>query len=196
MFKYILIILLASSSAFSAVKIFNPNRNWHISLLIAAPGKNIESLRGHAAIRLSLNGIPTNQDPVITFYGKTPDGLPLIPTALRALGFAQHLPSFVEQDKFDSFVKTYANENRETKSYRIKLKPNERQKILTFLNKEVTTTQGSRPFQIFIYNCAVMSIEALNAGLTHPIPRLPGINMPNKLPKILIALGIADPKPI
>ena len=160
-----------------------------IALVVADPGPATESRHGHAALRVSW-GTPNERDLVVSFEADIPKAAAGLGHMMRGIGWG-HYPSKVVALNYKQFQLAYQKETRGVSTYPLRLMPVETARIVAFLNRELASGRGSRPFQILNYNCAVMLIEALNAGLEKPI-RGGGTNYPDKLPGLLRSAGLVS----
>ena len=163
-----------------------------VYVMVTDHGLSRESSRGHAALRFSYKSLPTFSDEIVNFAALVPDeGSNIFEQFFKGTGLGGHFPSVVTPGNFKGFMKKYEDEKRGVTSYKLRLLPNEKQKLIGFVTAELQAGHASRPFHILRYNCAVMVMEAINQGLDNPIQDRQ-MNMPDKLGAILNRAGLVS----
>lgn len=146
---------------------------------MADPAMHYKSLRGHSAIRLSYHN-KLGADDIVVNYGADPD---IHQSWFRKIFVMTGIvddPAGVVKDSYSKFYNRYKMQSRGVTTFVLGLNDEQIESIVDFINSELKTGRGTRPFDLVTYNCASMVVEALNKGLPKPI-KMFGMDMPDKL---------------
>lgn len=153
-----------------------------------ASSRHPASLVGHLMLGLGFGGGRMEVYQLAAFTGDTAEQNPLY--VLR--GLSGGFPSVVLRASWWSVVQRYARENRGVQRFRLRLSPEQRERLLLRLDE---TRQGwDRPYLFLTRNCMHYVVELVEAALDSSL-NLPRVSGPDLLLARLARMGIVEPVP-